>query len=327
MPRWAPPSFGSRWVVSGLTAALPFTTSVARAQETAHPEAKAAAAPVVPGQAALERARAASVKGEYDLAEPLYVAAIEAGGLAPADVLEAYVSLGSARSVLGKKTSALSAFKSAAQLDAHFHVPPEAGKRAVLLAAQARRLEAKLGPVALHAQAPDSIAPRSAVTVDVTLDARHAALPGAQLGIYATEPGSGASHEAFVRSTPSAHFELPRELSLPSATLHVQVDWLDIHKNRLATAEEQIHVQPLPTPPPSATPVPLVLTADPRDATRSGEAEGPLPDGSRHGTGFWHTAWPYILGGVALAAGGAAVYFATRSGDDVNLSGVRVVTH
>jgi len=40
--------------------------------------------------------------------------------------------------------------------------------------------------------------------------------------------------------------------------------------------------------------------------------------------GFWTTAWPYIIGGAALAAGGAAVYFASRPTDDVNVGAARV---
>jgi hypothetical protein len=42
--------------------------------------------------------------------------------------------------------------------------------------------------------------------------------------------------------------------------------------------------------------------------------------------GFWSTAWPYVLGGVALAAGGAAVYLGTRPTDDVTVGAARVTT-
>ena len=125
----------------------------------------------------------------------------------------------------------------------------------------------------------------------------------------------------------AAHFELPSALSLPSATLRVQVDWLDAHANRLASAEEQIHVHPLATvvQVPAAAALPALSALAPSSVTP--DAHPHEDDGAPHGRGFWHTAWPYILGGAALAAGGAAIYFATRSGDDVNVTGVRVVTH
>jgi len=41
--------------------------------------------------------------------------------------------------------------------------------------------------------------------------------------------------------------------------------------------------------------------------------------------GFWSTAWPYILGTVALAAGGAAVWwFGIRPNSDVTVGAPRV---
>lgn len=284
----------------------------ARAAAAAPPVSNAAPPATPPGQGALERARTAWDKGDFDVSEPLYAEAVERGGLAPADVLEAYVHLGSARAVLGKKAGALAAFRSAAQLELRFAVPSEAGKRAMAVADQARRLEAKTGPLAFHAEIPDQVTPGAAAAIDVTLDAGHAALPGARIGVYARGAEEGAFHVASVRAGPTAHFDLPAELSLPSTTLRVQVDWLDLHSNRLATAEESIHVQPLAT-----TDADALLLHDGRDARAHDEGRG----------GFWHTAWPYILGGAALAAGGVAVYFATRPGGDVNVTGVRVLTH
>jgi hypothetical protein len=285
---------------------------------------------VAPGRAAFDRARASWDKGDYDVAEPLYAEAIEKGGLPPADVLQAYIHLGSARAVLGKKAGALAAFKTAALLDFHFAVPPEAGKRATTSADQARRLEARVSPLAFHADIPTEVAAGDPAKIDVTLDASHAALPGSRIGVYAYDAvrGSASQHTASVRAAKAAHFELPKELSLPSATLHVRVDWLDVHANRLASAEEQIHVQPEAN---TAAKVPFVaLDVDParaRDASgQDGQARKESHDDHTR-TGFWHTAWPYILGGAALAAGGVALYFATRTGDDVNVSGVRVVTN
>jgi tetratricopeptide (TPR) repeat protein len=296
--------------------------SMARAQGE-NPQATEGAhePPVAAGQAAIERARISWEKGDYDVAEPLYAEAIDSGGLAPADILDAYVHLGAARAVLGNRAGALRAFKEAATLDPHFTVPPEAAKRATASADQARRLVRKLGAVVFHADVPDEANPGDSVKVDVSLDARHAALPGTRVGVYAYDPLGGGLHVASVRARPATHFELPRNLSLPSATLHVRVDWLDAHANRLASAEEQVHVQPDHHAPTTAAKSPLTAAA------LSGTSDSPRVRDDRRSGDFWHTAWPYIIGGAALAAGGAALYFATRSGDDVNITGVRVVTH
>ena len=225
-------------------------------------------------------------------------------------MLEAHVHLGAARAVQGKKAAALAAFRDAAMLDPRFSVPTEAGKRAMTIADQARRLEANSTRLLLHAEIPDQANPGAPASVDVTLDEGHAAaVPGARIGVYAHDPLDGRSHTESVPVAPTAHFELPARLFLPSATVHVRVDWLDKHANRLASTEEQIHVHPLPM-------------ADTPAALAGSPAHG---DGKRGG--FWHTAWPYILGGAALAAGGVAVYFATRPADDVDVTGVRVLAH
>src|SRR5690606_24618544 len=59
------------------------------------------------GQPALKQARAAWDRGALDTAEPLYREALEKGGLAPDEVLEGYVRLGSIRAARGKRDSAV----------------------------------------------------------------------------------------------------------------------------------------------------------------------------------------------------------------------------
>ncbi len=266
--------------------------------------------PPAAGQAALDRARTAWEKGDFDVAEPLYVEALEKGGLAPRDVLEAYVHLGSARAVLGKKAAAMTAFKAAAQLDRAFVVPPDAGKKASTLADQARAMT-RGGPLTFRADIPDHVRGRSEASVDVSLDAAHASLPGSRIGVLARSGSGAPAYVDSVKATRAAHFDLPASLSLPSTTLHVRVDWLDTHANRLASAEEQLHVDPLSN----------TLLASPLTT-----GDGHPHDEVKH-RGFWHTAWPYIIGSAALAAGGVAIYFATRTPADVNVTGVSVMTH
>jgi hypothetical protein len=269
------------------------------------------------GEEALARAQAAWDRGEFDAAEPLYRQAIELGGLPPDGVLDAYVRLGAARAVLGKSEQALLAFKAAALINKDFTVPPEAGRRAVQLADRARRAATQVGTIDLHADVPRSAAAGESVQIEATLDGAHAAV-ASKIAISARDPMTGKSYEQTGDSATSVHFRLPASLALPNATIVVRVDALDHHNNRLASVEGRVHVA-------GATPadaLPPVAVATPA----AGESNKTHPE-EKHETkkhGFWSSPWPYVIGGAALAAGGAAVYLATRPGDDVNVGAVRV---
>ena len=47
-------------------------------------------------------------------------------------------------------------------------------------------------------------------------------------------------------------------------------------------------------------------------------------DTEKKGGGFFSTPWPYLIGGVALAGGGAALYIMSRPGDAVTVTQVNV---
>jgi tetratricopeptide (TPR) repeat protein len=264
------------------------------------------------GGEALSKARAAWDRGEYDTAEPLYRQAIELGGLAPAEVLDAYVRLGASRAVLGKNEPSLAAFKAAALINNRFTVPPEAGRRAILIAERARRAEAQVGAIDLHADVPSSLEPGQVAAVDASLDPTHAAV-ASKVAVVARDPTTGKTYEQANEAATSVHFNLPASLALPNATLVVRVDALDRHGNRLASVEQRIRVggSVAGAPPP----VTIASSAKSPDMEEKHEAKG---------HGFWSTPWPYVIGGAALAAGGAAVYFATRPSDDVNVGTVHV---
>ena len=271
------------------------------------------------GAAALDRARAAWDRGDYDVAEPLYQEAIETGGLDPSDVLDAYVRLGSACTVLGKKAAALSAFKAAALIDPHFVLPPEAGKRAGVIADRARRTEARIGAITLGANIPSEIAAGEPAQVDATLDAAHAAV-ASKIALLARDSSSGRSYADAQDPATAVHFSLPASLTLPSATLYVRVDALDAHENRLASVEGKSHVRSAVAPVAAMALAPIFPLGGTASAKEDSDAN--------HRTGFWSTAWPYVIGGVALAAGGAAIYLSTRSSADVNVGAVHVdLTH
>ena len=267
----------------------------------------------------LAGARAAWDRGEYDIAEPLYRQAIEHGGLNPTEVLDAYVRLGSARAVLGKSEPALAAFKAAALLDHQFTVPPEAGRKASQLAEKARKAESQVGAIVLHADVPATLAPGEVAELDATLDDAHAAV-AYKVAVLARDPMTGKSYQQADDAAPHVHFKLPAGLALPNAILVVRVDALDGHGNRLASVEQRVQVSGVTH---AAGIAGLAdgrrdQTSDASHAHKNHKEEG------KKG-GFWSSAWPYVIGGAALAAGGAAVYLATRPGDDVNVGSVHVL--
>jgi hypothetical protein len=261
----------------------------------------------------LTRARDAWAKGEFDIAGPQYQAALDGGGLSPDDVLDAYVHLGAAEVVAGKPKIAADAFRRAALLDPEFQLPPEAGKRATQLAAAARRAASKVGPLALGAEVPTSAPSGRAIPVDATIDQGHVSVVS-RVGIVARDPLTTHSYAHTEPASASVHFEVPSSLTLPQATLVVRVDALDANDNRLASVERRLHVAAAP---PAAR--------APAAQSKSESVKNERRNEKEAGGGFWSTAWPWVIGGTLLAAGGAAgYYFGLRPTDDVNVGAVRV---
>jgi hypothetical protein len=291
--------------------------------------AHAAPPPVAPppGADALASARAAWDKGQIDAAETFYKSALDHGGLAPEDTLDAYVHLGTARAVLGKKTLARAAFRQAALIDRKFALPPEGGRKANAVASAARKEEAKLGSIRLAAKFPDQVPAGASFHVSATLDAKHAAVT-AKIGIDARDEASGRHWSMSTVASSKVRFEVPADMVTPGATLVVRVDALDPHDNRLASRDARVTVEgtaPAEEPPPQpvAAPAPAVVTL-PMMSFEA--AAAPKERSEKSGGGFWSSPWPYLLGGVALAAGGAAVYIETRPTDDVSIGAARVNT-
>jgi len=108
----------------------------------------------------------------------------------------------------------------------------------------------------------------------------------------------------------------------------VRLDALDAHDNRGVSVEKKVKSGPAP-----AEPVPVAVPVTPPPSSAQAKTapdwSKPVPepkkdkDDSKKG-GFWSSPWPYVIGGVALAAGGAAVYVATRPTDDVAVGGAAV---
>jgi hypothetical protein len=280
------------------------------------------------GADALASARIAWQDKHFAAAELSYKSALEHGGLAAADTLDAYVHLGAARAALGKKELARVAFRQAALIDRHFKLPSGASKRATTIAALARKDEAKLGSITLSATIPQSVPAGESFQIDATLDRKHAALT-ATVGAEAGDPLSGKHWETSEVAAPGMHFEVPADVASPGATLIVRVDALDPHNNRLATREQRVRVE-APAPPPVAIdlPKPVMTPAPPPAISFNADvppARPALREGEKHG-GFFSSPWFYIVGGAVLAAGGAFAYYELRPSDDVSLGGARVVT-
>ncbi len=277
------------------------------------------------GGETLGRAREAWDKGDFDSSEPLYKEALDRGGLTAKEALDCYVHVGAARAVMGRKRDALVAFRRAALIDPRFVVPSEAGKRAVQLANQARREEAKIGPFHLKTDVPETVAAAKPFRVGASMDATHAALI-TKIGVFARDPGSDKTFEKSDVAATSMAWELPATIAIANATLTVRVDGLDAHDNRLVSVEKRVRVGPGAPEPIAAAPVPTPKTVPgPSAATQPLPKEVDTDKGEKKkGAGFWATPWPYVIGGVALAAGGAAVYLGTRPTDDVSVGAASV---
>ncbi len=265
------------------------------------------------GAGALSRARAAWQKGDFDVAEPLYKDAIDAGGLAPDDTVDAWVHLGAARAVMGQAKPALEAFRHAAAIDPKFTVPAEAGKRALQLAELARREKARLGPMTLapSGDLPSTLKTGQGFGVDATLDAPHVPFV-AKIGILARDPLTQKSFTDARQAATSVHFDVPGSIALPGASIVIRVDALDGHDNRLASFERRVQVE-----------ASAVVAQRPEPAHGRAKADD---DKEKKGGGFWSSPWPYVIGGVVLAAGGGAAWYFTRSTDDVTVAGPRLQT-
>jgi hypothetical protein len=264
----------------------------------------------------MKKARAAWDNADFDVAPALYESALSAGGLPSTDVLDAFVHIGSSLAITGKTHAALAAFRYAALLNAGFQVPGEAGRKAVAAAEKARRDQRKVGSIGLTAQAPDEVDSGAAFGIDVTLGPPHAPLVDS-VWLLARDPLAGRTYEQQAPAGPSIHFDVPARMTLPDATLILHLEVRDAHSNQLAAVEQHVHV---------AKAVARVAASPIDRPTDGGRREQPVRSETHRG-GFWSSPWPYVIGGAALAAGGAAIYFATRPGDEVSIGSPRVELH
>ena len=274
-----------------------------------------AAGDTAPGGPALRQARAAWDRGSLEQAEPLYREALEKGGLAPPEVLEGYVRLGSIRAALGKKDQALAAFRAASIIDATFTVPAEAQQRGIQLADKAKKDTQKIGSIQLTVDVPKETSSGKPFKVTAKLDKGHLPIVS-KIGVTAKDGTTGKEISLDAKPDESVEFEIGSEITLPGASILVHVDALDSHQNRLQSAEERVRV------PDNGGSV----ASSSGSSTSSGPSQTintrPTPPGDqnlRKGGGFFSSPWPYVIGGLAVIGVGTAVYFGSRPPENVNI--------
>lgn len=306
----------ARVAVLTLACASAALTAIAVAPSPAHAAEPAAGGP------AFRQARAAWEKGSLDTAEPLYREALEKGGLAPNEVLEGYVRLGSIRASNGKKDQAIAAFRAASVLDSTFAVPSEAGPKGPALAAQAKKDTAKIGSIQLSVKAPKEVSSGKSFTVTATLDGAHLPIV-AKMGLVAKDGTSGKEVVAEAKAGESVELDVASEVTMPNASILVRVDALDSHGNRLASEETRVRVAAGGGGGGAA--IAAGSGASSGSSSSAASAAGGSGDsGVRKGGGFWSSPWPYVIGGVAVAGAGAAIFFGTRPSEQVSVGAPQV---
>lgn len=265
----------------------------------------AATAAAAPGTSALQRARQAWDDGAIDKAEREYRDALGKGGLDRGATLECWIHIGAARAVLGHKSAAVAAFRMALLIDEDFTVPAEAGRKATQLADAARREPNRVPALHLSLSAPAETGSGESFAVNVLIDDAQAAMI-TRLSLRVEDPTTHAVYDYEEPAAAAVHFRVPRSMTLPGASLRIEVAALDPKDNQLAIASGHVTVR--------ATP--MTATHTTKDELRPS-----------HG-GFWSTAWPWVIGGVAVAAGGAtAAYFLLKPPDQVSVGPALMQTH
>lgn len=280
----------------------------------------ARAAETSAGAPALRQARAAWDRGSLETAEPLYREALEKGGLAPTEVLEGYVRLGSIRAALGRKDSAVAAFRAASILDSSFTVPSEAGRKGAALAEKAKRDTAKIGSIQLAVEVPKEAQPGKPFKITTTLDKAHLPIVS-KIGVLAKDGTTGKEITLEAKPEESVELEVSSDITLPGASILVHVDALDKNQNRLASAEERVHV---PDKEDKAVAAGGAKDSNSSVSTAFGSKPSGGDPGVRRGGAFWSSPWPYVIGGIALAGVGTAVFFGTRPVENVSVGPVGV---
>lgn len=246
---------------------------------------------------------------DLNAAADLYDKALKEGGLFPADVIVAYVRIGTVRAAMGQNSAALSAFRVAAALDPSFELPSEAGPKAKSVYKKARKdAQQQGGKLEVVMEAPTQSAPGAEFVVIARVDEAFAPLI-VDIGITVQDPSvSTSTIKPWSTKQPAdtqVQFEVPGKVVMAGANLLVRVDALDSYGNRWASAQSRVKVEGQ-----SAT----YGALDDEDFEEEEETKK-----EEDSDGFWSSPWPWVIGG-AILVGGAATYLMTRPSDEVLVS-------
>lgn len=226
----------------------------------------------------------------------MYEKAIEAGGLGPVETVIAYTRVGIARAMVGKREFALSAFRSASNIDPDFELPPDASPRARPLYEQARREAASRPRLSMKVTAPDRVGFEKGFVVKMEMSDESAAFFD-KIEIDVSDTLSKKS--AFTSSQAIAEsltFDVPSQVATSGATLLVQLRALDMYNNRWLTHDVRVAVDVG-----EAAPKALGAPADTGD--------------SKPKKSFFGGPWPYVIGGGVLLASGVSAFLLLRGND------------
>ena len=185
----------------------------------------------------------------------------------------------------------------------------EAGKKAAQMAEQAKKQQlSNLGRIELHPTFPKRVPAGKTFDVPAKMDPAFSAILS-KVAISVTDQLSDKTYTSDQPAGAEMSFMVPAKLVTGEASLSVKLVGLDGRDNELVTAQSRVAVDG------------KALGGSGRG---TGGASGPAPDKGPPKK-FWQTPWPYVLGGVALAAGGGALYyFVLRPADAVQVREVRV---
>lgn len=275
--------------------------------------APASAEPGAAGTEPLARARVAWERREFARADAEARGALERGGLAREETVEAYVLRGSALTELRRRGAAIDAFRHAAMLDQHFEIPRNASKGVKYVAEAMRKEKAKVGSIALRLETPDLVRAGRPFGVVAAIDDPHVPMV-ARVRLLVKDSLSGKSYETDAAAAGEVGFEVPTQVTLPGATLLVRVQAEDTHKNRLADAEQRVRVE-------------VATSATPEHRVEKETLRAPEKSKTPSGGGFWSTAWPYVIGTLVLGGAGTGVYLYVRPATAVAIGGAHIETH
>jgi tetratricopeptide (TPR) repeat protein len=241
---------------------------------------------------------------EYETAEKLFKKLIEDGELEQDAVIGAYVRLGGSRAMLGKKDEAVKAFRAAAVLDPNFVPTPDGNPKVIEAAQIARSSVAKLGPLVFEAKVPERVELGTPVAVTAIVDPAHLPMVSRLLVTVKQHDKENATVLATKSelSDPSGSTKLTLdELPKDVAEVDIQVSALDKFRNKIAS---QSFTRSLKA---------AVVAGE---SGAGGSIYGDRADSKKKKTsdekdsvGIFSTAWPFVVGGVVLAAGGVSMYY------------------